>query len=90
MAFLVFINKKIRVINFSRENAQNISYVSQNLRQSLQRFSLFKVQFFIHCTNFLDYYSLLDIQQNFINLVSLENHGRVEYYNGKYFAITKD
>ena len=45
-----------------------------------------KVVFFSHCTNFLGYYGFLSTQNNLINLLSLENHDRMEDYNGKYFG----
>ena len=53
-------------------------------------FKLFKVQFFIHCTRCSGLYNFLNIEKYAINLISLKSHGRVEYYNIKYFGKDKN
>ena len=39
----------------------------------------YDILFIVHCTSFSNHYNLLNTEQNSINFVSLENHGRVEH-----------
>ena len=57
------------------------------LATGFQNLNSIKEQSFIDCANFSKCYNF---KKKLIDLVSFENHGRTEHYNGKYFGEKKN